>query len=211
MDGGCSRLTGRVTVEHFIDSQLSDKLYAVIMSTPQQTTPAQTLAALMPSDAPRPEFADAFAPFAPLIGSWDLDVSWYDEDGKVTRQTRGEWHFAWALDGRAVADIWITPSRTQRELDGDGEWGLTIRLYDPTLGAFRSTWMGPKFALVMTFIGHPGDRTITLEAREPLAAKTRWIFTDITDTTFHWRNEDEDPTGKIFVRQRFIARRPAQR
>jgi hypothetical protein len=168
---------------------------------------ARTLAGLMVSDAPRPEFAEAFRPFVPLIGSWDLEVSWYDDDGAVTRQTKGEWHFAWALDGRAVADIWITPSRAARPTDGDGEWGLTIRIHDPELGAFRSTWMGPKYAFVMTFIGHPGENSIVLDSREPLSAKTRWIFTDISPTGFHWRNEDEDADGKVIVRQRFKATR----
>ncbi|TDC23474.1 hypothetical protein [Kribbella albertanoniae] len=168
---------------------------------------ALVLAGLMVSDAPRAEFEEAFRPFAPLIGSWDLDVSWYDDEGRVTRETRGEWHFAWALDGRAVADIWITPSRAARATDGDGEWGLTIRLHDPELGAFRSTWMGPKHAVVMTFIGHSGPDSITLEAREPKSAKTRWIFTEITPDSFQWRNEDEDADGTIIVRQRFVARR----
>jgi hypothetical protein len=168
---------------------------------------ADMLAGLMVSEAPRPEFVEAFQLFAPLIGSWDLDVRWYDEDGTVTRETKGEWHFAWALDGRAVADIWITPSRAQRATDGDGEWGLTIRLHDPELSAFRSTWLGPKNAVVMTFIGHPGENSITLEAREPKAAKTRWIFTEISETGFHWRNEDEDDDGHVIVRQRFVAAR----
>jgi hypothetical protein len=168
------------------------------------TDAAERLAGLMVADGPRPEFVEPFQPFAPLIGSWDLDVTWYDDDGEVVRQTKGEWHFAWALDGRAVADIWITPSRAQRAVDGDGEWGLTIRIYDPELKAFRSTWMGPKAALVMTFIGHPGPGSITLQARE---SNTRWIFTDITPTTFRWRNEDEDEDGTITVRQRFEATR----
>jgi len=93
---------------------------------------ARVLADLMVSDGPRPEYAEAFQPFAPLIGSWDLDVAWYDDHGAVTRRTKGEWHFAWALDGRAVADIWITPSRAARPTDGDGEWGLSIRIHDPS-------------------------------------------------------------------------------
>jgi len=168
---------------------------------------AKVLAGLMVSDAPRPEYLEAFRPFAPLIGSWDLDVTWYDENGDVTRTTKGEWHFAWALDGRAVADVWITPSRAARPTDGDGEWGLTIRIHDPALGAFRSTWMGPKHAFVMTFIGHATDNSITLDSREPLASTTRWIFTDISETGFHCRNEDEDATGNITVRQRFTAAR----
>jgi hypothetical protein len=157
----------------------------------------------MVSDGPRPEFEEVFRPFAPLIGSWDLDVSWY-EDGQVSGETKGEWHFAYALDGRAVADIWITPSRAQRTIDGDGEWGLSVRLYDPDLNAFRSTWMGPAAALVKTFIGHSTEDSITLQARE---TNTRWIFTNLTPTSFNWRNEDEEEDGTIIVRQRFVARR----
>jgi hypothetical protein len=170
-------------------------------------SPALVLAGLFVSDAPRPEFEQAFRPFAPLIGSWDLDVTWYDDEGRLTRETTGEWHFAWALDGRAVADIWITPSRAVRRPEEEGEWGLSIRIYDPELGAFRSTWMGPEHAFVMTFIGRPSPGGMTLEAREPKAAKTRWIFTDVTATSFRWRNEDEDADGRIFVRQRFSATR----
>lgn len=165
---------------------------------------ARTLAGLMVSDAPRPEYAEAFRPFAPLIGSWDLDVAWYDENGEVTRSTKGEWHFAWALDGRAVADIWITPSRAARPTDGDGEWGLSIRIHDPELQAFRSTWMGPKAAFVMPFVAHATADTITLESQ---TASTRWEFTDITESGFHWRNEDIDADGKVILRQTFVATR----
>jgi len=168
---------------------------------------AKVLAGLMVSDEPRPEYAEAFAPFAPLIGSWDLDVAWYDDDGAVTRTTKGEWHFAWALDGRAVADIWITPSRAARAVDGDGEWGLSIRIHDPELNAFRSTWMGPKAAFVMTFIAQAREDSITLESREPLATKTRWVFTGISPTGFRWRNEDEDAEGNVILRQTFEATR----
>ncbi|WP_238155373.1 hypothetical protein [Kribbella soli] len=165
---------------------------------------ARTLAGLMVADNPRPEFADAFRPFAPLIGSWDLDVAWYDDSGAITRQTKGEWHFAWALDGRAVADVWITPSRAARATDGDGEWGLSVRIYDPELQAFRSTWMGPKAAFVMPFIARATADTITLESQ---IANTRWEFTGITATGFHWRNEDLDAEGNVILRQTFVATR----
>src|SRR3954454_5919695 len=164
-------------------------------------SPATMLASLMTSESPRAEYADALSPFAPLIGSWDLDVSYYAEDGTVTNETKGEWHFAWALDGRAVADIWITPSRAARAVDGDGEWGLSIRIHDPELNAFRSTWMGPKAAFVMPFVAHATEDTITLESQ---TAKTRCAFTGITGTGFHWRNEDdedEDADGNIILRQ----------
>ncbi|HEY9338568.1 MAG TPA: hypothetical protein VIQ79_29245 [Kribbella sp.] len=174
------------------------------MQIPDGAAAARTLAGLMVSDAPRPEFAEPFRPFAPLIGSWDLDVAWYDDSGAVIRQTTGEWHFAWALDGRAVADIWITPSRAARATDGDGEWGLSIRIYDAGLEAFRSTWLGPKAAFVMPFIAHATADTITLEAQN---ASTRWQFTGITTTGFHWRNEDIAADGNVILRQTFVATR----
>ncbi|MFC0626651.1 hypothetical protein [Kribbella deserti] len=170
-------------------------------------SPAQVFASLIASEQPRPELAEALAPFEPLIGSWDLDVAWYDENGEINRTTQGEWHFSWALDGRAVADIWITPSRERHPVDGDGEWGLSVRFYDEQLGAFRSTWLGPKAAFVMPFVAHAGDGTIRLEALTPTAAKTRWIFTDISSDGFHWRNEDETAEGVTVLRQTFVARR----
>ncbi|MFF0344872.1 hypothetical protein [Kribbella sp. NPDC004875] len=174
------------------------------MSMTDGAAAARKFAELMVSDAPRPEFAEALSPFAPLIGSWDLDVAWYDDSGAVTRRTKGEWHFAWILDGRAVADIWITPSRAARATDGDGEWGLSVRIFDPELQAFRSTWMGPNAAFVMPFIAHATDGTITLESQ---TARTRWEFTGITATGFHWRNEDEDADGNVTLRQTFVATR----
>ena len=39
-----------------------------------------------------------------LIGSWDLDIVRYLPDG-ATRRRKGEWHFGWALEGRAIQDV----------------------------------------------------------------------------------------------------------
>jgi hypothetical protein len=64
--------------------------------------------------------------------------------------------------------------------------------------------MGPKAAFVMPFIAHATGDTITLESQ---SAKTRWEFTGITGTGFHWRNEDEDADGNIILRQTFVATR----
>jgi hypothetical protein len=64
---------------------------------------------------------------------------------------------------------------------------------------------------VMTFIGHAGENSLVLEAREPKAHRTRWMFTDIRPDGFHWRNEDETEDGTIIVRQTFEAVRSAVR
>src|SRR5262245_56564994 len=78
------------------------------------------------ADGPRPELAEEMALFAPLTGSWALRVFNYEDGGNV-REVSAEWHFSWALDGRAVADVWISPSRADRGDDRSGEWGLSLR------------------------------------------------------------------------------------
>ena len=48
--------------------------------------------------------------FGCLVGSWDLDVVYYDESGAIKRRTPGEWHFGWVLEGRAIVDVWDGPA-----------------------------------------------------------------------------------------------------
>src|SRR5262245_55548893 len=48
-----------------------------------------------------------------LIGSWELDLTAYDDEGHVNHGT-GEAHFAWVLEGRAVQDVFINPRRSER-------------------------------------------------------------------------------------------------
>ena len=57
-----------------------------------------------------PESADAYGW---LIGSWELDVLRYGVDVAALR-IKGEAHFEWVLEGRAVQDIWIMPARSLR-------------------------------------------------------------------------------------------------
>ena len=79
-----------------------------------------------------------------------------------------------------------------------------IRRLDPELNAFRSTWLGPKAAFVMPFIAQADGDSITLTSQ---TANTRWAFTGITETSFHWRNEDQADDGRVILRQTFEAKR----
>lgn len=75
--------------------------------------------------------------FGRLVGSWDLDVRWF-EDGRETRRENGEWHFSWILDGRAVQVVWIVPSRPARAAGAKSyEYGTSVRFYDAALGPDR--------------------------------------------------------------------------
>src|SRR5262249_47666711 len=62
---------------------------------------------------PHPEHLEARMLYGQFVGDWVLDVTYHRTDG--TSQTfAGEWHFGWILDGRAVQDVWMGPTRAER-------------------------------------------------------------------------------------------------
>ena len=97
------------------------------------------------ADGPAPGLGERLHLFGRFVGSWDLAVTDIAPDGTETTRP-GEWHFGWALAGRAVADVWICPRRTS---DGrsPGEHGLSLRFYDGRLDAWRAAGMGPAVPL----------------------------------------------------------------
>ena len=147
--------------------------------------------------------SEQLAVFDPLIGSWHLEVDNIADDGTV-RTVDGEWHFGWGLNGRALLDVWISPSRAA---GATGEWGLSVRFYDEKIGAFRSTWHGPARGWVIPFVAQPTDDGLVLEG-DAGGNQLRWIFSAVTAESFEWRAEEIRPGGHVpFVRQRFRARR----
>jgi hypothetical protein len=141
------------------------------------------------ADRPHPAHADQLRLFGQFVGSWDVDIRNYPPDGPASR-VEGEWHFDWVLEGRAIQDVWIAPKRALRRAadPAPGEYGTTLRFYDPKLGAWRSTWIGPGRGVVRCFIARPVGAEIVLEGSFEPGVTTRWIFSDITPTTFHWRS-----------------------
>ena len=114
--------------------------------------------------------------FGQFAGSWLLDCTEYAADGSSTVM-RGEWHFGYALGGRATADVWILPGV---------EHGVSVRFPDPAAGpgVWRSTWMGPWRRRVHTFLAARLGDEIVLDGGD-----LRWTFSDIEAGAFSWRNE----------------------
>jgi hypothetical protein len=159
------------------------------------------------ADGPDPELADELSLFGRLVGSWDLDVVYHEDSGR--RELSAEWHFAWALNGRAVLDVWIAPSRRDRERgEPPVEWSASLRFYDPRIAAWRSTWTGPVKGLVLPFLARASGDEIVLEGRFDERTLTRWIFSAITPTSFSWRAVESDDGGDTWtLRQEMWARR----
>jgi len=154
------------------------------------------------AEGPDPAVAEKLQLFGQFVGSWDLTVTNYRPDDS-SETIPAEWHFAWALGGRAIQDVWIAPSRAER-LGGkftgrDGEWGTTLRFYDGAIDAWRSTWIGPRHGVVMPFLARSMRDEIVLEGSFEEGVRTRWIFHDITPDSFSWRAVDSKDEGESWT------------
>ena len=163
-------------------------------------TEMNMLAAALLSAGPHPDLPEAQQIFAPFIGSWDLLVTWYGDAGRPVRQERGEWHFAWVLEGRAVQDVWIVPPRPERPGRDDlYEYGTSLRFFDPALGAWRSFWCGPARRAFHAFTARRVGDEIVLQTMSDEGRRMRWVFSDIEPARFTWRNYEDSEQVPVLV------------
>jgi hypothetical protein len=137
-----------------------------------------------------------------LVGDWELDVIQYWGVNVAARRIKGEVHAGWTLDGRAVQDVWIMPRLGERNGPLDERlnmYGTTLRVWDPTIGAWRIAWRNPAGRHYEDQIGRRiGDDVVQLGTR-PDGVTTRWMFTEITREAFHWLGESLNPDGKTWT------------
>jgi hypothetical protein len=147
--------------------------------------------------------------FGQLVGDWEFDYVGYKPDGSKIN-TKGEWHFGWVLEGRAVQDVWILYGVADPAKAGTAsnlEYGTTVRFYDPKIDAWRVVWNGPMNGNQRTFIARKVGDEIVMEGKGD-GSMLRWIFSEIKSQSFHWRDlgsEDEGKTWRLqeemFVRR----------
>ena len=122
--------------------------------------------------------------FGQFIGSWDIAWSGLDAGGR-TQTARGELHFGWVLGGRRCRTSGSSRSRRARRGEPPLAFhGSTIRFYDASIGAWRSTWIDPVNGRVRRFVGRPVDGEIVLLSDED-DPQLRWRFTDIAPRLVH--------------------------
>lgn len=127
--------------------------------------------------------------FGGLIGEWD--ILWIDHlEDSEPRRVKGEWIFSWVLDGTAVQDLFIVPSREERLRDRqpDAEYGTTLRIFNPKMLVWDIFYgcMGEAIRLTAQRVG----REIILT--ENATGRMRYVFSEITVRTFLWRKERMD-------------------
>lgn len=148
--------------------------------------------------------------YAPLLGHWQVQVTDHLPDG-TERTIDGEVLFARVLEGRAVQDLWIFPGRDARGSDtprAGNRFGTTLRVYHPERDAWIVDWFNPVTGVHTRLTGTQSDDGILQEGEDGEGRPIRWIFTDVTDTAFHWRGERSDDDGRTWVLEtEFSARR----
>ena len=157
-----------------------------------------------------PEIPEAQDLYGWLIGSWELDVRHYWVDVK-DRRIKGEVHFSWVLEGRAVQDVWIMPRRPERSPTPDkaaNMYGVTMRVWDPAIQAWRVTWINPVTGARNDLIGRWSGKDIVQVGALTDGTPIRWIFSEITRDSFRWTGESLEADGKTWKLQgEFRARR----
>lgn len=145
-----------------------------------------------------------------LVGSWELEVLHYKGVGVSAQRIKGEAHFGWVLEGRAIQDVWIMPRPSDRSPDSDrtNMYGTTLRIWDPAIQAWRIRWMNPVSGHEERQTGRRAGKEIVQIGARLDGTPTRWRFTEITPDSFHWIGEALDLDGKTWkLEGEFRARR----
>jgi hypothetical protein len=167
--------------------------------------------ALLKSQSRSTEIPESADVYGWLVGSWDLQVLHYKTVDLSAQHTTGEVHFRWVLEGRAIQDVWIMPRPADRAPGQDktfNMYGTTLRVWEPSIQAWRITWINPVTGHREQQIGRSIGKEIVQVGARPDGTPTRWRFTEITADSFHWIGEALESDGQTWkLEGEFRARR----
>jgi hypothetical protein len=162
------------------------------------------IASLLCADGPYPRLRDELMLFGQFVGTWNMQVEFFGDNGECIYRQPGQWSFAWVLDGLVIQDVLTYP----RTGDTGRGIGTSLRSYDPVSGKWQVIWLGA--ATGITAILHGGKRgdEILLEGPDPNGTLNQWMFTDITTSSFRWAGlESADQGATWHLRQRMTGTR----
>ena len=178
-----------------------------------ESKPTAAFASALVASGRSPEIPASADVYGWLVGSWERDVFDYDADGNA-RRSKGEVHFGWVLEGRAMQDVWIMPPRAERTANLDqrhNRYGTTLRVWDSSIQAWRVTWINPVTGRRNELIGRRSGPDIVQAGTHDDGTSIRWVFTDITPDSFRWTGESLQSDGTTWkLEDEFRARRVRQ-
>ena len=168
--------------------------------------------ALCGTDGPARDRADKMMLYGQFVGAWDGTLSRYGAGGERS-DSSAEVHFDWALEGRAIQDVWIAPSRRGRAPgEADGMYGTTLRVYNPKTDSWDITFIDPVRQKHDRMTGRQAGADIVQEYRKADGTICQWCFFEITPNSFHWvsrESADERRTWRLTAEFHFKRRSAA--
>ena len=157
------------------------------------TTSPNKLSSVLHAEKPAADRAEKLQLYGRFIGDWETKIIAHAPDG-ARHEGFGEIHFGWILEGRAIQDVWMIPRLAERptapQFPIAGNWfGTTIRVYDPTIDAWRIYWIDPARCSFRQQIGRPRGQDIVQEGKTEQGTLSRWSFTKIAPNSFDWLGE----------------------
>ncbi len=145
---------------------------------------------------PLPELREKLMLFGQFVGDWDIYEGRYVRRDGTWANERGELHWRWILDGRAVQDVW---SFFDEKAGRMTPAGTTIRYYDANLDAWHSLWISPLQNFVKVFLARKVGEEIVLEGKGTDGNPTKWTFSEIKENSFRWRSEESKDEGRSWA------------
>ena len=147
------------------------------------------------------ELPEEYDYFGKLIGSWKLNYT----DRNISCSVKGEWHFSWVLEGMAIQDVIVLPSRdTKTEIPHPlTEYGTTLRVYNPNTHAWDIAYC--YTGEIIRLEARKQDDMIVLTNIDD--NKKKWVFVKIEENTFHWQNITIKEDGEWHINADIYAER----
>ena len=147
--------------------------------------------------------------FGQFIGTWDMDIQFYDGSGACVFRGLGEWSFSWILDGRAVQDVLAYADLSDPTRTGVGQRrvGTTLRYYDPRLDAWRMVWLGATSGAFLNLLARRDGEDIMVEGLDMDGSHLLWSFAEITPDRFRWVGRTSKDRHIWRIEQEMLARR----
>lgn len=166
------------------------------------------LLGLLAANKPALDDRDKLMQFGRFVGSWELDVSYFSTDGSEDRTT-AEWHWGWALGGKAILDILVLP--TQPNAPPSDGYHTLMRIYDSSQDLWKVVWVAPLYGIVYKLSGsftEDGGVVLLSDAGEDNPSK--WVFSEVTENAFLWEGFTKGALDDEWrLEQRMTARRTA--
>jgi len=146
------------------------------------------------SETPKSGLEEKLNLFGQFVGDWDLDGV-YGKGTPDEWRVPGEWLFSWILDGTAIQDTFICPSRKERAINPhpDAEYGTTVRFYNPSKNTWDICYGGYGYMTILE--ARQFGNQIIVTNKDTSDGLNEWVFSDITPTSFHWQNRTSHDNG----------------